>query len=126
MTTVERFEDTPVWQQAREIVRAVYQMTKDFPSNEKLGLTMQIQGSAVYTMSSIAEGFECSTVQECINFLHIAKSSNGRVRSYAYVALDLWYILQGECDNLIRHCETLSKHLNESIEQLEHTINDAE
>jgi four helix bundle protein len=126
MTVIERFEDLNVWQEAREIVRAVYQVTKEFPSNERYGLANQMQSSAVYTMSNIADGFECGTVEEFINFLYMAKGSIGRVRSQTYAALDLWYISQTECDNLVRRCATLSKHLDESIERLEQTINEAE
>jgi hypothetical protein len=33
----------------------------------------------------------------------MAKGSSGEVRSQAYVALDLGYISQAECDDLIRH-----------------------
>jgi hypothetical protein len=34
MSVIERFEDLPAWQEARKLVHAVYQMTKEFPSNE--------------------------------------------------------------------------------------------
>ena len=127
MTTIERFEDLPIWQEAREIVRAVYQVTKEFPSNERYGLANQMQQTAILTMSHIAEGFERGTNEEFVSFLYTAKGSTGRVRSQTYAALDLWYISQTECDNLIQRCETLSNHLCEFIEQLEHTstINDA-
>ena len=125
MTTPERFEDLQVWQEAREIVRAVYQVTKEFPSNERYGLANQMQQTAILTMSNIAEGFERGPTKEFVDFLCAAKGSNGRVRSQTYVALDLWYISQTECDNLIQRCETLSNHLRELVEHLEHTSTDA-
>jgi len=58
VSTIERFEDLRVWREAREIVRIVYQSTKDFPSNERYGLVSQMQRAAVSTMSNVAEGFE--------------------------------------------------------------------
>jgi four helix bundle protein len=127
MTTIERFEDLPIWQEAREIVHAVYQMPKEFPSNERYGLVNQMQQTAISTMSHIAEGFERGTNEAFVDSLGAAKGSNGRVRSQTYAALDLWYISQTECDNMVQRCETLSNHLDEFIERLEHTstINEA-
>ena len=121
MPTVERFEDLRVWQEAREIVNLVYRLTTRFPSSERYGLASQMQRAAVSTMSNIAEGFERGTTKEFINFLYIAKGSNGEVRSQAYVALDLGYISQTECDGLIRRCDRLSRRIHNFIEYLKHT-----
>ena len=120
MATVERFEDLRVWQEAREIVGIVYRLTRRFPSHERYGLASQIQRAAVSTMSNVAEGFERGTNKEFINFLYMAKGSNGEVRSQAYVALDLGYIPQSECDGLVHRCETLSRRLYNFIEYLKH------
>jgi hypothetical protein len=43
------------------------------------------------------------------------------VRSQAYVALDLGYISQPECDGIVQRCETLSRRLYNFIEYLKHT-----
>jgi four helix bundle protein len=119
--TVERFEDLQVWQEAREIVKVVYGLTKKFPRKELYGLADQIQKAAVSTMSNVAEGFESGTNKQFINFLYTSKGSNGEVRSQAYVALDLGYISQVECDDLIKRCNILSRRLYNFIEYLKHT-----
>jgi four helix bundle protein len=119
--TVERFEELRVWQEAREIVALVYRLTRGFPTHERYGLAGQMQRAAVSTMPNVAEGFERGTTKEFINFLYVAKGSNGEVRSQAYVALDLGYISQGECEGLVRRCETLSRRLYNFIEYLKHT-----
>lgn len=121
MPTVERFENLRVWQEAREVVGIVYRLTAKFPSSERYGLASQIQRAAVSTMSNIAEGFERGTTKEFIIFLYIAKGSNGEVRSQAYAALDLGYISQAECDDLLRRCEKLSRRLYSFIEYLKRT-----
>ena len=120
MATAERFEDLRVWQEARAIVGIVYRLTRAFPSHERYGLASQIQRAAVSTMSNVAEGFERGTNKEFINFLYIAKGSNGEVRSQAYVALDLGYIPQSECGGLVQRCETLSRRLYNFIDYLKH------
>ena len=121
MPTVERFEDLRVWQEAREIVALVYRLTRGFPTHERYGLASQMQRAAVSTMSNVAEGFERGTTKEFINFLYVAKGSNGEVRSQAYVALDLGYISQPECDGIVQRCETLSRRLYNFIEYLKRT-----
>jgi len=121
VATVERFEELRVWREAREIVGIVYQLTAKFPPTERYGLASQMQRAAVSTMSNVAEGFERGTTREFINFLYIARGSNGEVRSPVYVALDLGYISQSECNGLIRRCETLSRRIYNFIEYLKHT-----
>lgn len=121
MPTVERFEDLRVWQEARKIVGVVYGLTGEFPSRERYGLASQMQRAAVSTMSNIAEGFERGTTKEFISFLYVAKGSNGEVRSQAYVACDLGYVSQAECDDLVERCETLSRRLYNFIEYLKRT-----
>jgi len=118
--TVERFEDLRVWQEARAIVGIVYRLTRGFPSHERYGLASQIQREAVSTMSNVAEGFERGTNKEFINFLYVAKGSNGEVRSQAYVALDLGYIPQPECDGLVQRGETFSRRLYNFVDYLKH------
>jgi four helix bundle protein len=121
MPTIERFEDLHVWQEAREIVGIVYRLTGQFPPNERYGLAGQMQRAAVSTMSNVAEGFERGTTGEFIHFLYVAKGSNGEVRSQAYAALDLGYVSQSGCDDLVQRCETLSRRLYNFIEYLKHT-----
>jgi len=118
MPTVERFEDLVVWQEAREIVKVVYRLTSKFPRKELYGLADQIQKAAVSTMSNIAEGFESGTNKQFTSFLYTAKGSNGEVRSQTYVALDLDYISQVECGDLVKRCDTLSRRIYNFIEYL--------
>ena len=70
-------------------------------------------------MSNIAEGFERGTHKEFIQFLHIAKGSNGEVRSQLHIALDQKYIGQKEFAALQESALTLSKKLSAFIRYLE-------
>jgi len=85
---VQQFEDLEVWQQARKLVSAIYQMTLNDKLAHDYGLCGQLQRAAVSIMSNIAEGFERVHLQEKIQFYNVARGSGGEVRSLLYVAED--------------------------------------
>jgi four helix bundle protein len=89
MGKVDRFEDLRIWQDARIIVKEIY---NDFPDCKDWGFKDQVQRAAVSIMNNIAEGFERRSDKEFARFLDIAKGSCGEVRSMYYVAEDLQYV----------------------------------
>ena len=119
MATVQQFEDLHVWQDARSLVREIYQVTKQRAFRRDFGLRDQITRAATSTMSNIAEGFERGTRKEFIRFLNIAKGSIGEVRSQLYVALDQEYIEQETFDNLRHAALALSRRIAKFISYLE-------
>ena len=60
-------------------------------------------------MNNIAEGFERRTDQDFARFLHIAKGSNGEVRSMLYLAEDLGYLSSVAAEEMRTASEYLSK-----------------
>lgn len=88
---VERFEDLVAWQKARELVRAVHEVTRDRRQWD-IDLTRQFRRAAVSTMSNIAEGFERDGAAEFEHFLSVAKLSCAEVRSLLYAASDCGFL----------------------------------
>jgi len=70
-------------------------------------------------MSNIAEGFERGSRKEFVQYLNIAKGSNGEVRSQLYVALDQKYVSEKEFNSLHDMAVTLSRRLASFIRYLE-------
>ena len=70
-------------------------------------------------MSNIAEGFERGSRKEFIQFLSVAKGSNGEVRSQLYVALDQEYLDQKIFDKLRASALALSRRLAKFISYLQ-------
>jgi four helix bundle protein len=100
MSTVKRFEDLEIWQQAREISKDVYEITKKETIKYDFSLIDQLRRSSGSIMDNIAEGFERDGNKEFIQFLSIAKGSSGETRSQLYRAIDQHYIDDSEFQTL--------------------------
>lgn len=83
-----RFEDLEAWQQARKLVKQIYDLTRAPGLARDFGVTGQIQRASVSIISNVAEGFERSHVQEKLQFYNVARGSTAEVRSLLYVIED--------------------------------------
>lgn len=106
---VRRFEELIAWQKARELVAAVYSVTRSGPVSGDLRSCGQIQGAALSVMSNVAEGFERYSRAEFRHFLSIGRSSGGEVRSLLYAGLDAGYFRKPEFEKLKAQCEEVSR-----------------
>ena len=109
MAKIEKFEDLIAWQKARELTRAIYEVTRHGAFAKEYGLSGQIQRAAVSIMSNIAEGFERGGRGEFHQFLSTAKASCAEVRSQLYVALDVGYLDKSAFDRLMLQAEEVAR-----------------
>ena len=85
--------DLKVWQQAMELARTIYDLTRGFPADERFGLIAQLRRAAVSVPSNIAEGCARGTKREFVQFLYIARGSLSELDTQLRLASDL-----GFCD----------------------------
>lgn len=109
MAKIQRFEDLIAWQKARELTRAIYEVTRQGAFAKDYGLSGQIQRAAVSVMSNIAEGFERGGRGEFHQFLSTAKASCAEVRSQLYVALDVGYLDKAPFESLVQQAEEVAR-----------------
>lgn len=98
MAMIQKFEDIQAWQEARVLVKMIYQLTNKEKFSKDFGMRDQIRRAAVSVMNNIAEGFDCESKAEFARFLGIARRSAVEVQSLLYAALDVDYIDQNEFD----------------------------
>ncbi len=79
------FEKLDVWQKAIEFADLVYSSTREFPSDERFGLTNQMRRAAVSLSSNIAEGCSRASKNDFARFLEIAAGSAFEVVSQAFI-----------------------------------------
>lgn len=63
------------WKNSMDLVDKIYKITRDFPPEEKFGLTSQMRRSAISVPSNLAEGAARNGKAEFANFINIAKGS---------------------------------------------------
>jgi four helix bundle protein len=112
------FEELPVWQKARELVKYIYDLTKKDVFSKDFSLVDQIRRASVSVLSNIAEGFERGSNTEFIQFLYISKGSAGETRTQLLVALDQDYIGKAEYDCGYKLCIDVSGQLSGFIDYL--------
>jgi four helix bundle protein len=111
--TYQRFEDLPVWRQAIQLAKAVYQLTEAPAFQKQYSLRDQLERAAVSVSNNIAEGFERGTTQELLTFLYIARGSAGEVRSMLCLLekLGRFADLKSDISDLKASAESCSRQL---------------
>jgi four helix bundle protein len=116
---ISRFEEIAAWQEARKLVRMVYEVIRKSKEFQKdFRLVNQIQDASVSTMSNIAEGFSRKGNKEFMQFLFISKSSASEVQSHLYVALDQGYVAEKDFSEIYKQADLLSKMVSSFIQYL--------
>ena len=92
---MHNFKELHVWQRAIELVKEVYKITSNFPSEEKFGITSQIRRCAVSIPSNIAEGAGRKTNKDFSNFLSISLGSQYELETQLIISSDLGFVSDG-------------------------------
>jgi four helix bundle protein len=87
--TTRSYEDPVVWQKGIALAKLVYQLTKNFSSEEKFGLVAQMRRAAVSVPSDIAEGQARHTTGEFIQFISHAEGSVAELDTQLILSIGL-------------------------------------
>ncbi|MCA1785355.1 MAG: four helix bundle protein [Desulfobacteraceae bacterium] len=112
------FNKLKVWEKAHHFTLQVYKITKDFPSDERFGLTGQLRRSAASVPTNIAEGCGRDSERDLARFMSIAAGSASEVEYQLLLACDLNYIQYETYEELHQQINELKKMLNSFIKKL--------
>ena len=84
----ERLDD---WKFSMELAKAVYQMTANFPAEERYGLSQQMRRAAVSIPSNLAEGAGRNGAKEYLHFIGIARGSLAELETQMQLAVMLGF-----------------------------------
>ena len=110
------FQRVIAWQKAHDFVLSVYSITRQFPDDERFGLTSQFRRAAVSIEANIAEGYKKLSKTDKLRFFNIAQGSLEECRDYIILSLDLNYITEQNYNLLCKQSEYTSRMLNSYCE----------
>jgi len=112
MAQIKHFQELKVWQKAHQLVLNVYQVTRNFPKEERFALLVQIRRAVVSVASNIVEGFNRRSVNDSLHFYNFAKASLEEVKYQLLIAKDLDYISLKVYEESLSLAEEVGRMLN--------------
>jgi four helix bundle protein len=109
---VNSYRDLLVWQKGIALVKSMYVMTQQFPSDERFGLTAQMRRAAVSVPSNIAEGQARRTTGEFINSISHAEGSIAELDTQLVLAMELGFCTKAAADGAFIAIDELRRMLN--------------
>ncbi|KAB1069165.1 four helix bundle protein [Tamlana haliotis] len=106
------FEKLRVWIDSKELVKIIYQVTRNFPSEEKFGLTNQLRRASISVASNLAEGTSRNTNKDKAHFTTIAFSSLMEVLNQIIIAKELNFIDDNNYQVIRSEIEKIANKLN--------------
>jgi four helix bundle protein len=89
---MKSYRELDVWKKAMDLVVAVYELTSEFPDQERYGLTSQMQRAAVSVPANIAEGYGRLHRGDYIHHLSIAGGSLAELETHITLAVRLGFV----------------------------------
>jgi four helix bundle protein len=112
------FRELKVWEKAHRFTLQVYRITKNFPSDEQFGLTVQLRKAAASVPTNIAEGCGRDSERELARFMSIAGESASELEYQLLLACDLNYIQDETHRELNQQVNEVKRMLNSFIQKL--------
>ena len=106
---IASFRDLKMWQQAVELAKEVYGLTKKLPHEEVFGLQSQMRRAVVSIASNIAEGSKRKTSKDFLQFLHIANGSAAELETQLYLVQEIYTNIDTKVADA--HLESVQKML---------------
>ncbi|WP_370391494.1 four helix bundle protein [uncultured Winogradskyella sp.] len=110
---MRNFRELEIWQDAIELVKAVYALIEQLPESEKFGLKPQMSRCAISIPANIAEGCSRDSQKDFVRFLQISLGSAFELETHLIISSDLSFF---ELDtDLLADIHKLQKRINALI-----------
>lgn len=112
------FKDLEVYRQSRELAYKIFELTRNFPKEEKYALTDQIRRSSRSIGAQIAESWGKRRYENYfILKLTDSEAEQYETQHWIEICYESKYIDKNTQDELIDKCEAIGRMLNSMIEK---------
>lgn len=118
------FRDLKVWEEAMLLVEDVYRLSRNFPADERFGLTSQLRRAAVSIPSNIGEGWRRKRRRAYLHHLDIALGSQGELDVQVELAQRLSYVSAADHKEMVERIDRVGRMLNGLIASLQPATDD--
>jgi four helix bundle protein len=108
---MNNFRELVVWQKSISFVVRIYEITRNFPKEEKFNLVTQMQRAATSIPSNIAEGAGRNTNNSFKQFLTISIGSAHELETQIIISKQLGYINEEDLGTLVVELNGIQKML---------------
>lgn len=98
-----------IWEKGIDVCEEIYEMSKNFPDEEKYGLRSQIRRAAISIPSNIAEGAGRNSNKEFAQFLSISNGSCYEVQTQLILAKKFKYVNEMEAEKVLENLDEIQK-----------------
>lgn len=104
-------KDLDVWKLSIDLVVKVYELTNQFPKEEKYGLVNQMRRSSVSIPSNIAEGAARTSSKEFANFISISLGSLSELETQLIISEKLFLLTPNSIEKIMNDLIQIRKML---------------
>ena len=115
---MRNFRELNIWKEGINLVKEIYNLSKQLPDEEKFGLKSQICRAAVSIPSNIAEGCSRNSEIEFKRFLEIAIGSSFELETQLIIIQELEFITKKDLESLFEQLSKEQKMINNLINKL--------
>ncbi len=115
------FRKLKIWRQGIEIVKQVYKLIQELPTEEKYGLQSQITRAATSVPSNIAEGCSRNSNFEYKRFLEIAIGSLFELETQLIILEEIGMVSNKNLQDLYEIITIEEKMINSLINKIKQT-----
>ena len=111
-------EDLEAWKHSIELVDHVYDLCKHLPTDERLGLVLQMQRCAVSIPANLAEGCSRDSTKDFLKFVSIARGSLAELSTFIVIVKRRGFVSANELEHVeieIQRCGKLIGGLRRSL-----------
>jgi four helix bundle protein len=110
-SSMSSYRDLEVWQLSMELAERVFVSTKQFPRDERFGLTSQVRRSAASVPANLAEGQARAGRKEFLYSISVARGSLAETETHLELARRLGYLSQEVAEDLWDRSQRVGKML---------------